>query len=342
MDLVHVFESEGTRDSYIPRPQARDDLLDEDKFEERVESDEIIEEPLNIDEAQQRFKTANEVKTGFMAKEESLIERYQRLLYETDLLQQDMANNAASMNIDLRSHIVDLSERIKSMNTRIGDTPLEQLAATAKVEQLMDVAPLRSTTQRIIIPPIMTPDQIKNQELERRITNLERMIGLERNGASVERSLLSSSDTLIDSLERMDHHLSLLTQPEVFDRAVLQVKNATKHLESLARLKRKQKESTATPYESQIASLFTQMNKLEPISNMLPSIISRLQALQKIHGEASHFSDTIRLLAEDQTALKRIGIDTESGLQTLRCLIEENQSKTIENIVSFEERLNKI
>ncbi|KAI8898445.1 Dynamitin-domain-containing protein, partial [Globomyces pollinis-pini] len=197
----------------------------------------------------------------------------------------------------------------------------------------------------------------KDIELEARITNLERIVGLHAldpidSVLSKEdgQSLFSTSGTLIGSLERIDHHLVLLTQPEVLAESLKRVKEATASLETLIDLRRKQKieasisnqsQSTVT-LEKQINYLYEKMTRLEPIGNMIPNILLRLKALQSLHTEVAQTVEKLQILTEDQEKLKKVTSNNSQGLSLLQKTLAKDQSQITDNIAALDTRINDL
>lgn len=340
--------------------------------------------------------------------DETFLDKLDRLNIQVEELEQefekrdqqhlDLGGNDA---LDIAASIKNLSEKLKHLNDRALQSPLEKIPHSSENLILLqkDIEAFKSnrsiaSTQHNTTPPeaaetkgkliyqLMIDKKLasssisdeKVYQLEQRITNLERVIGMHAidpasSVSSNDSSLFTTSGTLIGALERVDHHLALLTDPAVFEKALRRIKESTASLERLAELKRKQKlesrsgllgkgeidsdtstlllfckilyihlDSTSSN-EAKITYLYNQMLKLDAVSNIIPHLISRLSALQSLHAEAAQFGETMTVLREDQKMLAELGTDTKKGLDALVKTMLENQSKTSENIAALDARI---
>ncbi|KAI8929734.1 hypothetical protein BC831DRAFT_442857 [Entophlyctis helioformis] len=107
-----------------------------------------------------------------------------------------------------------------------------------------------TVTYEVYYTPTASADiqRTKLIELESRLTNLERIVGMHTLDSAgsvvsdeVRASLFQSGGTLIGALERLDHHLSLIAQPRTLDVASRRIKTVLVELERLSDLERKQR-----------------------------------------------------------------------------------------------------
>ena len=217
-------------------------------------------------------------------KDEGILDRFNRLDWEVRELEKEIQENENQEDlVDLDGvHIADkvkqLTSRLSHLNKRALETPLEKIglasdnltllqndlkrvkagSSSAGKGGLATVEHETPNTQNKVVYELALDSRVlssasssvsdeKTFQLEQRITNLERVIGIHSldPASSVigqeSTSLFATSGTLIGALERIDHHLSMLADPLVFDQTMRRVKEATAALDKLAELKRKHK-----------------------------------------------------------------------------------------------------
>lgn len=216
-------------------------------------------------------------------KDEGILDRFNRLDWEVRELEKELQENENQEDlVDLDGvHIADkvkqLTSRLSHLNKRALETPLEKIGLASDNLALLknDLKRVKAgsssagrgglatvehenNTQnqvvyelaldsRVLSSASLSASDEKTFQLEQRITNLERVIGIHSldPASSVigqeSTSLFATSGTLIGALERIDHHLSMLADPLVFDQTLRRVKEATAALDKLAELKRKHK-----------------------------------------------------------------------------------------------------
>ncbi|KAJ1551673.1 Dynactin subunit 2, partial [Nowakowskiella sp. JEL0078] len=164
-------------------------------------------------------------------------------------------------------------------------------------------------------------------ELEGRIAALEKLIGTYfveglDHGDDAVADIIQTSGSLIAALNTLDQYLTVLTQPTKLDFLTAKVKTLTAQLEKLAELRKRHVEqpigssngldflrqngeldmqTIQSETERRVEFLFNTLEKLEPVANSIPQLITRLRALRQLHSEAAVFSDTLHQLREDQS-----------------------------------------
>ncbi|KAJ3048451.1 hypothetical protein HK097_010533, partial [Rhizophlyctis rosea] len=197
--------------------------------------------------------------------------------------------------------------------------------------------PTQSGTPTVTYELLYTPQTLKSTtlskltHLESRLTSLERLLGtshLDPTDSDTSQSLLQSSGSLIGALERLDHHLALLSQPRMLDGLGRRVKGLTAEMERVAELRKKrelegglmggvgasslslessdQQQASTTPQtltpdqERKINRLFLTLDRVDPIASVVPHLLARLQGLRSLHAEAAVFSESLKMLVREQ------------------------------------------
>ncbi|KAJ3330403.1 Dynactin subunit 2 [Blyttiomyces sp. JEL0837] len=245
----------------------------------------------------------------------------------------------------------------------------------------------------------------KMNELEQRITHLEKLIGLHMlqgvdHGDDSINSILMNTGTLLAALDRLDHHMALLTQPRQMDNVSRRVKTLLADMERLMELRKKQQQeqfpytrdlalmgvgvgsgaasaagggvgaasaasavaasmstvSVPTPSatgvlsdldmlaaqtetEKRVNFLFSKLEKLDPIMGVLPQLIARLQALRSLHTEAAVFSESLRMITEEQGKTRETMGMIDGALMRLQGNLKENAAAAERNVKALDQRV---
>jgi dynactin-2 len=174
----------------------------------------------------------------------------------------------------------------------------------------------------------------KLTDMERRITNLERLIGthlidpmsaLEQDSGA---SLFQTSGTLIGALERIDSHLSLLANPKTLQAATDRISEAISRIHELQALR----QSPEFEEDEKISYLYNMLKRFEPMTAFIPHLIGRLEALQDIHAEAALFSEGLHDVETSSKQLAHLANCITENQKTLLERIKENQQTILQNI----------
>lgn len=238
-----------------------------------------------------------------------------------------------------------------------------------------------ASTPTITYELLYTPQTLKTTTLtklttlESRLTSLERLLGTSHldptDQTDAATSLLQSSGSLIGALERLDHHLALLSQPRTLDALSRKVKNLTGEMERLAELRKKREletslqlegrgssstslegepSSTAIPTSQQITPdqdrkinrLFLTLDRIDPIASVVPHLLARLQGLRSLHAEAAVFSESLKMLVREQERIGEGAKVVEEALKSLEGSVKENEEGVRRNLESLEDRMKAL
>ncbi|EGF77542.1 hypothetical protein BATDEDRAFT_35899 [Batrachochytrium dendrobatidis JAM81] len=250
-------------------------------------------------------------------------------------------------------------------------------------------------TYELFYTPKLAADTHRTKviELESRLTNLERLIGthvidpahsvlkddlrtsLFRNSSTSTDEGGGGGGTLIGALERIDHRLSILTQPRLLEAVSRRVQILLPELHLLSEeAKRVQNElpqlnlsaneigmlgiepesnpgnqndkpSVAVGHDhpdARVRYLYTTLSRLEPVSHLLPHLISRMRALQNLHAEAAVFSQSISSVAAEQKHINGISKGLEDALKQTLINVRENQTVVERNVVALDQRIQRL
>ncbi|KAI9193190.1 Dynamitin-domain-containing protein [Polychytrium aggregatum] len=204
----------------------------------------------------------------------------------------------------------------------------------------------------------------KVTELEGRLTSLERLFGsnfLQQSGEGSAHSFLRNNGSLVAALDNLDHHLTLLANPRHLDQISKRVKVLTMEMANLSDLHKQQQiqesataeileenedgvvaplRSTPSETDKKILYLHSTMERLEPMSNIIPQLITRLHSLKTLHQEAAVFSESLKMLTQGQDKLEDNSKLMQSAIARLESSIADNQASVENNIEALEKRMS--
>ncbi|KAJ8294192.1 Dynactin subunit 2 [Rhodotorula toruloides] len=215
-------------------------------------------------------------------------------------------------------------------------------------------------------------------EMEKRIARLEELLGASEAGIDETHAV---PPPLVQSVSRLDHLLTLLTQPRHLDSISRRVKVLVSDLERIHESRRKLGDTrplnvalsggmtlttgaeatrTAAPSLSastggasaaaqlppdalqKIDALFALLPRLDPLIPLAPRLLSRLRSLSALHESATTFSTTLSSLKSE---VEHLG-DGEKGLKEVLSGLEtsftENEERFKGNLEAFEERMSEV
>ncbi|KAJ3191915.1 hypothetical protein HK101_007288 [Irineochytrium annulatum] len=250
----------------------------------------------------------------------------------------------------------------------------EPASATVRAAASNADAPNNSITYELFYTPenAKLVQLAKLNELEARLTSLEKLVGihflqgLDNNDDSLT-SVLNTAGSLVGALDRLDHHLALLTQPRRLDNVARRVKTVTADMERLMELRKKQHlehhysrdltsagataasavsdidmHATQTETERRVNYLFSSLEKLDPIIGIIPRLITRLQSLRSLHTEAAVFSDSIKLVSNEQAKVAETAETIERMLTNMETSMAANAERAEKNIEALSKRLSNL
>ncbi|KAI9478106.1 MAG: Dynamitin-domain-containing protein [Benjaminiella poitrasii] len=171
---------------------------------------------------------------------------------------------------------------------------------------------------------------IKLSDIDERIAKIEKLIGTNagQNLDELPSSLASSS--LVSTLSKLEQQVLVLAQPRQLEVLARRVKVLNSDLERLNELKTGRKDTSSTlgfglssminsqntpsantenigkdgnDNETKINKLFATLEKVDPLLNLTPALLTRLKALQTLHTEAASFSQSIKVISGEQTKM---------------------------------------
>ncbi|KAI9316226.1 Dynamitin-domain-containing protein [Dichotomocladium elegans] len=205
----------------------------------------------------------------------------------------------------------------------------------------------------------------KVADIDERIAKLESLVG-STSGSGLDDlppSLITSS--LIGSLSKLEQQISILSQPRHLDTIKRKLETLVGTLDKLNELKSGRKDTThlfspasaaataangenkeanglSSDTEEKVKHLFTTMEKIDPLLNLTPALLTRLKALQGLHTEAATFGRSVKMISEEQTRITDELKSLSSACDLLNKSLKENEETVNANIKVIDNRMTEL
>ncbi|CAO3691610.1 unnamed protein product [Umbelopsis ramanniana] len=197
-------------------------------------------------------------------------------------------------------------------------------------------------------------------EIDSRIAKLEQLIGYSSgdNVDSLPNNL--SSTSIVALVSKLEKQMTVLSQPRHLDMISRRVKLVNTELDKLNELKngkgdagnnsnygnnnQKNGEANAVPdaTDDKINALFDIMKKAEPMLNITPAVLTRLKALQGLHTESATFSESIKMISEEQAKITD-ELENLGGVSNkLQKSFQENDANIQANMQIMDDRMTEL
>ncbi|KAF9582474.1 Dynactin subunit 2, partial [Lunasporangiospora selenospora] len=175
----------------------------------------------------------------------------------------------------------------------------------------------------------------KTAELAERIAVLERSVGS---------TPMQSGTSLVGTVEKLELDIKMLAQPRQLEQLSRRLKAVTSELERVQELQSKEAAASgiSTETESKVNSLFELVDKIDPLVSLAPVLVTRLKGLKGLHAEAAVFSDSIKMISDEQTKVTEElkGLDAVSV--KLQESLTENENAIHKNIEVIDGRITQL
>ncbi|RIB17154.1 Dynamitin-domain-containing protein, partial [Gigaspora rosea] len=147
----------------------------------------------------------------------------------------------------------------------------------------------------------------KTAELDERIAALEKLVGTAHGQNFEDLSISITNTNLIAAVDKLDQHMQMLAQPRHLESVSRKAKTLVGELEKVNELKSKEfMNGGVIDYDTKerINYLFALLDKVDPLISIAPALVNRLKSLQQLHQEAAVFSDTIKMISDEQNKIR--------------------------------------
>ncbi|CAO3646032.1 unnamed protein product [Cunninghamella blakesleeana] len=94
--------------------------------------------------------------------------------------------------------------------------------------------------------------------------------------------------------------------------------------------------------EEKVNHLFATMEKVDPLLNLTPTLLTRLKALQGLHTEAATFGKSVKLISEEQTRMTEEIKSLDTTCDLLSKSLKENEESINKNISVIDTRMTEL
>ncbi|KAI8359181.1 Dynamitin-domain-containing protein [Blakeslea trispora] len=209
----------------------------------------------------------------------------------------------------------------------------------------------------------------KLSDVDERIARIEKLVGSSSGQALDEMPSTLASASLINSLARMEQQVAVLAQPRQLEMVARRVKGLISDLDRLNELRSGRKETAAVmgfgmsnnlngqnangntdsnkegnsaDVEAKVNKLFTTLEKVDPLLNLTPVLLTRLKALQSLHSEAASFGQSVKVISEEQTRMTDELKSLNSTCELLSKSLQENDESISGNIKVIDDRMTEL
>lgn len=320
--------------------------------------------------------------------DESVVDRLRRLKFEASQLEEELSAAAvatpsgeATAKTEASPQEVDSAAvltQLKVLQDQLARLPVplasgteekrtDQDAVRTLIQQVKQssVAPAATAAaaSKTVSPASAASETSSTAEmvqLEARLSELESILGLEE-------ALLDESQPIsrpvLSTLSRLEHQLSLLSQPRHLDAISRRVKVLVTEMDRVHDVRRKlgtpatsaggdaanaadtssTSTSPLTPTElTKLQHLFDVSTRLEPLLPIVPSVLTRLQTLSELHTSAAHFGSTLQELEEASQERQQQQHELDQLLTKMEANMESNRKTVEANLASLQSRIEDV
>ncbi len=317
------------------------------------------------------------------AAKESVVDRLRRLKFETSQLEEELSASAKSVNGEAASgQGADLEEvdnaevlaQLKVLQDQLAKLPS---SSTSFSPSNADQQAIRTLLQQVKQPPASAASQsipatssdvsaaqapasgsTDMVQLEARLSELESTLGIQQ--AALLDETKSVPRPVLSTLQRLEHQLSLLSQPRHLDAISRRVKVLVTEMDRVHDVRRKLTTTTTEPPSTTTAEttsatstltsaeigklqhLFDISTRLEPLLPLVPNVLSRLQTLSDLHASAAHFGSSLDSLEQGREERQREEKELEELLGKMEKNMQENSGKVEANLTSLQQRMEDL
>ncbi|KAL1929487.1 hypothetical protein VTP01DRAFT_1625 [Rhizomucor pusillus] len=216
----------------------------------------------------------------------------------------------------------------------------------------------------------------KLTDIDERIAKLESLIGTSSGHSLDGLPPTLATSSVVGALTKLEQQITILAQPRQLETVARRLKILISELDKLNELKSGRKDNSlgfgfssnigsslstaagmattsvkaggseekpnagvSTDTEEKVNQLFTTMEKVDPLLNLTPALLTRLKALQGLHSEAATFSQSVKVISEEQVRITDELKSLASTCDLLNKSLKENEDTVTKNINIIDERM---
>jgi nuclear migration protein JNM1 len=318
---------------------------------------------------------------------ESMVDRFRRLRFETEELEKDLQINRGSTK---EGEIEDGEDAGPGQNELLPQLQFlrEQLEGIQHIGQLSamaqktDTGKWQSQTKRLLakLGEVQSNGQVRagaaeaagaandaeisnesahKRELDGRLVVLEALIGVESASQDEAKSL---PRPLLPALARIEHLLTLLTQPRHLDGISRRLKVLVSELERAHEARRRLTVANVGNAEDEgegegeggksalmsketvvrLSTALPLLARIEPMLPIIPALLNRLQSLSSLHTSSAAIASDVEAMEGILRSSASQNQDMTEMLASLEKTLIENEQRSKDNLSSIQERMEKV
>ncbi|CAG8541869.1 16677_t:CDS:2 [Dentiscutata heterogama] len=178
----------------------------------------------------------------------------------------------------------------------------------------------------------------KTAELDERISALEKLVGTAHGQNFEDLSISITNTNLIAAVDKLDQHMQLLAQTRHLESVSRKAKTLVGELEKVNELKSKEFMNGAViDFDTK-----ERVYKVDPLISIAPALVNRLKSLQQLHQEAAVFSDTIKMISDEQNKIRDELKSLNEVSENLDKSFKVNEDSIQQNISIMDARVNDL
>ncbi|GAA5800991.1 hypothetical protein HPULCUR_006431 [Helicostylum pulchrum] len=209
----------------------------------------------------------------------------------------------------------------------------------------------------------------KLSDIDERIAKIEKLVGSSAGQALDDFPSNLASSSLINSLSKLEQQVIVLAQPRQLEMVARRVKVLNSDLDRLSELKTGRKDTNPLGFnisnslnnqsnannadsthtdgisndtETKVNQLFATLEKVDPLLNLTPALLTRLKALQGLHTEAASFGQSVKVISEEQTRMTDELKSLTTTCDLLNKSLQDNDDSITNNIKVIDDRMTDL
>jgi hypothetical protein len=279
-------------------------------------------------------------------------------------------NDLVSIADKLPKKNVELDKLFENLQLEMDKVHVTQQKKLDIVKYKIDKLDTIQMTQ----PSLQSGHDTQN-DMEQRISKLEKIIGMHYlntkdsindqlllNDYPSSKLLVQNAGSLTSALSQLEERVSLFTQPHTLEQLSKRITDISADFEKLIEIRKRFVFESTIVYtndvfknvndsdlaaiqfenEKKINHLYQIMAKYEHVIDIVPHVVSRLHALQKIHSKAASFSESVDTVSKTQNAIEDTVATMNKDIKKLMESMQVNQERISKNIEALDNRIEEV
>ncbi|XP_055311658.1 dynactin subunit 2-like [Sitodiplosis mosellana] len=310
------------------------------------------------DRISRRLRTGYDARSGIYEygtddeEKETPVQKCRRLQLEMDELMQELdgLNTDKTTSKEDKQCYEAIGNVVNNAKKVLTGLRLEQVlgseatTATADAEMkklLTQIDEYKKSSSSVQVPVKSATELVASSriaELENKLHGIESVIGAQPEKLT-RLSLALHSNNLLDAVQKVSTIAALL-QPTQLDVIETRIENLANKMDAIVATSNSISKDASV--DQKTIELYEIAKRAEPIAQLLPNMLQRMQALENLHNYATNFSKIIaELEAQQQTLLTSLA-GNKKLLQNVQEAFAVNLENVKKEVAKLESRLNTL